>query len=361
MTAINSQYKKRYLNYAIGVSLYALIFALLSIVFGDGFFFTKTGLVFFFEDFFVPGSVVVANYFLDKYLTDFGLKSKIGKRVFIKILASISVVFVATIITNELELWIGFIDDDTISLGAFQIDAYWTNVVDSILVVLIIGIPAFYREGQIDEKRELLEEQQLKVQYLSKELGVLKLQLYSANVKPHFIFNTLNSVLSLIYESPEKAEELVIHLSDFLRQSLYSSNVSEHTLGEELEAISNYLKIEKIRFGDSVRYSFENGDDLNEQKIPKFFLLPLVENALKHNRETMDLKIVVRTYMDNQYLVTEVWDSGKPFPEDMNWNSGLRGTDSMLQAYFGKEYTFSFHQSPQKMVQVKIKIDAKDI
>jgi sensor histidine kinase YesM len=110
-----------------------------------------------------------------------------------------------------------------------------------------------------------------------------------------------------------------------------------------------------------VRYSFENGDDLNEQKIPKFFLLPLVENALKHNRETMDLKIVVRTYMDNQYLVTEVWDSGKPFPEDMNWNSGLRGTDSMLQAYFGKEYTFSFHQSPQKMVQVKIKIDAKDI
>ncbi|PCJ64312.1 MAG: hypothetical protein COA58_13235 [Bacteroidetes bacterium] len=357
MQTIKEKYKKRYRNYIIGISIYTGVFVVIILLGGEGSLFTKIGLLFLLEDIFLPGSVVLANYLFDIKVGEHMPKNGIGKKVLIKVAISLVVICLATIFMNELGEFIGFYDDDTLAFGTMgEVGPYWTNVITNIVITLIFTIPAFYREGYIDAGKDKLKEEREKVQNLSEELNVLQLQLYTANVKPHFIFNTLNSVLTLIYDSPEKAEDLVIHLSDFLRRSLYSSTENDHSMAEELDAVINYLQIEKIRFGDAVDYDVVLSDEAAFIKTPKFFLLPIVENALKHNRENPDLSITVKAYVKDEMLVAEVMDTGKPFPEEMNWNSGLKGTDSMLQSYYKGGYAMHFSQTPNKMVRITINL-----
>lgn len=350
--------KRRYKYYLVGVGIYAGFFALLSIVFGEGYFFTLEGQLMFFEDYFIPGSVIGANFLFDRYLIRRSYDLTIWRKVLMKLTLSLVVIFISTSFTNELERIIGFVDGDIMVIGdLIEFDAYMTNTITNLILVVILGIPTFYREGYIDQKELNLLQEANRVEDLTKELDVLKLQLHSANVKPHFIFNTLNSVVSLIDLDPKKAEELVIHLSDFLRQSIYSSNQNHHTLSEELSAINNYLEIEKIRFGDQVHFRIDCASVLNNLIVPKFFLLPMVENAIKHNRETKDLRIEVVIKESSSGFNVEVIDNGKPFPGNLKWNAGVAGTNALLKAFYDNNFKLEFLNSPNKLVKIQIILD----
>lgn len=109
------------------------------------------------------------------------------------------------------------------------------------------------------------------------ELNALKSQ-----INPHFIFNSLNSVSSLTLTAPEKAQEMVIKLSDFLRYSLRNNNDQFSTLSEELNNISLYLEIEKVRFGDRLNINNIINADAEKAIVPILILQPLFENAIKY-------------------------------------------------------------------------------
>jgi LytS/YehU family sensor histidine kinase len=138
------------------------------------------------------------------------------------------------------------------------------------------------------------------------ELNMLKSQ-----INPHFLFNSLNSISSLTITDPEKARDMVIKLSDFLRYSVSHNASSMTSLENEMANIRRYLEIEKVRFGDKLQFDFAlEGACMNHQ-IPVLLLQPLFENAIKHGvyESTEQVSIVMDCrYIDNFLEITIVND-----------------------------------------------------
>jgi sensor histidine kinase YesM len=141
------------------------------------------------------------------------------------------------------------------------------------LFVMIYYVVVYYEDVQ----SKLKQEANLKTLLKEVELNALKNQ-----INPHFLFNSLNSVSSLTITSPQKAQEMIIKLSEYLRYSLSNEEQQITTLKTELENIKLYLEIEKIRFGDRLNFQFNCSDETMKATIPAMILQPLFENAIKH-------------------------------------------------------------------------------
>ena len=109
-----------------------------------------------------------------------------------------------------------------------------------------------------------------------------ELSLLKSQINPHFLFNSLNSISSLTISDPGKAREMIIKLADFLRHSIGHKEQQMTQLKDEINHIIRYLDIEKIRFGDRLRYNFDIENECNDFKIPIMLFQPLFENAIKH-------------------------------------------------------------------------------
>lgn len=158
-------------------------------------------------------------------------------------------------------------------------------------------------------QEKIYREVELKGMVREAEMNMLKFQL-----NPHFIFNSLNSISSLTLTSPEKAREMIIKLSDFLRYSLQQGGVQKSTLKNELNNIENYLAIEKIRFGDKLEFTKEMEVDCSSHSIPSLILQPVIENAIKHGvyQSTEKVGIQFSCKKDNGFIVIEVHNNYDP-------------------------------------------------
>ena len=146
---------------------------------------------------------------------------------------------------------------------------------------------------------KLQEEARLNELLKESELNMLRSQ-----INPHFLFNSLNSISSLTISDPEKAREMLIKLSDFLRYSV-STNASGFTsLEKEMMNIRRYLEIEKVRFGDKLEFEFKLEPDCKSHLIPAMLLQPLFENAIKHGvyESTEQVKIEMNCKFANGCL-----------------------------------------------------------
>jgi len=166
--------------------------------------------------------------------------------------------------------------DDVLYLSFLDSSFPW-RIVSGIfyysLFVLVYYVVVYYEDNQSKIKQEA----DLKTLIKEIELNALKNQ-----INPHFLFNSLNSVSSLTITSPEKAQEMIIKLSEYLRYSLSNKEQQITTLKTELENIKLYLEIEKIRFGDRLKFQFNCSDETLNTTIPAMILQPLFENAIKH-------------------------------------------------------------------------------
>lgn len=136
----------------------------------------------------------------------------------------------------------------------------------------------FYAVSYYNSLKEKIEkEAELKTLIRDAELSALKSQ-----INPHFLFNSLNSIASLTISDPEKAQEMVINLSAFMRYSLQHNQEETVALKEELENIMLYLSIEKVRFGRKLNPVFEVEEKCRQAQIPNMILQPLLENAIKY-------------------------------------------------------------------------------
>ena len=142
-----------------------------------------------------------------------------------------------------------------------------------ILTAVIFYLNIFYRRNREKTERE---------KELKQELREAVLRALKSQINPHFLFNSLNSIASLTLSNPEKAHEMVIALSDFMRYSLRKQHNEMVSLEEELNHTRLYLQIEKIRFGDKMVYSFQADPECLKCQIPTLLLQPLFENAVKY-------------------------------------------------------------------------------
>jgi hypothetical protein len=176
-----------------------------------------------------------------------------------------------------------------------------------------------------------------------------QLEMLRYQLNPHFLFNALNSIRASVDEDSARAQEMITRLSEFLRYSLVGDSEKKIPLGEELEAVRNYLAIEKIRFEEKLEIDFAIEKAAENFSVPCFLLNPLVENAIKHGLLTsskpLKLKISANV-LNNEKLVLEVVNSGK-LNASANGNGtkiGLKNVRERLAKLFGARGVFELRQ-----------------
>jgi two-component system, LytTR family, sensor kinase len=170
-------------------------------------------------------------------------------------------------------------------------------------VIGIVHAILFYRRSQ--EREQLATE--LRARLSEAQLEVLKGQL-----RPHFLFNTLNSVSTLVHSDPDAADRMVVQLGDLLRASLEHSGAHEIPLAEELALLERYLGIMRVRFHDRLRVELAIAPEAYSALVPHFILQPLVENALEHGiaRRAGAGLLLIAARPDGRSLQLTVGDDG---------------------------------------------------
>ena len=176
--------------------------------------------------------------------------------------------------------------------------------------------------------------------------SLAKLMFLQSKMRPHFLFNTLNSVVSLIKKDPETAKKMLLNLSELLRVSIKEEDITTmYSLKEELDLCDKYLAIEKIRLGERLSIAFNIDENLMDAKVPKLFLQPLIENSILHgiqnleNGGQVDIKIT-KNLINN--LVIEIKNPNiKLINKKIDGNKvALKNIKERLNIYFNNNVIF---------------------
>jgi two-component system LytT family sensor kinase len=209
----------------------------------------------------------------------------------------------------------------------------WMTAALILSTVLAIAIPIKIWNGARIEHR--LEEQE-------KLLMTARIEALSSQINPHFLFNALNSISSLIRSNPETARVLIAKLSSLLRHRLKSR---DHfvTLREELESIDQYLDIEVVRFGPQLRVDKQIAPDTLGVVVPSMILQPLIENSIKHGLTAKigGGTVSIRSFREAGHVAIEVADDGQGMTADqlrdaMTAGIGLSNVDERLRVTYGE-------------------------
>ena len=222
--------------------------------------------------------------------------------------------------------------------------------------VMCVTIPIkIWNTARIEHR---LEEQ-------DKLLLAARLEALSNQINPHFLFNTLTSISSLIRSQPDTARALILKLSRLLRR-LLSSREQFVTLREELASIDEYLDIETARFGPRLAVDKEISADSLELIMPSMLLQPLVENSIKHGiaHKVGGGRVTIRSRRDGEDAIIEVADDGAGMPatgsDERGGGIGLRNVDERLRVIYGENYHLRFESTPGHGTCARIRIPVLD-
>jgi sensor histidine kinase YesM len=168
-----------------------------------------------------------------------------------------------------------------------------------------------------------------------------ELKILRSQINPHFLFNSLNSISSLTVTNPDKAREMIVKLSDFMRYSLSSRNDQPVTLRNEMESLRLYLEIEKIRFSDRLVIEEEISDECLPALLPGLLLQPLYENAVKHGVYESTDRVTIRTSVrrDGDWVVISVTNNIDPeaIVTRKGAGIGLKNVRGRLELFYGEK------------------------
>ena len=198
------------------------------------------------------------------------------------------------------------------------------------------------------ERTARIEKQEIEVRMLAREA---ELKVLKAQLDPHFLFNSLNSISSLCGSNPASARTLTTLLAEYLRKSLRTGSADSITLSEELELASSYLAIERIRFGPRLELAQDIDESVRTYRVPPLLLQPLVENAVKHgigqllNGGTLQIAAVrdgghVRISIDNACDPDRVQPEGE--------NIGLANTRRRVEMFYGASARMEIVNEPSR-------------
>jgi two-component system LytT family sensor kinase len=233
------------------------------------------------------------------------------------------------------------------------------NFSEGIGIYLLIALTSYaynyyrrYREGQL---RTL----QLEAQLSQAQLQALKMQLH-----PHFLFNTLHSISALLNKDVDAARKMITRLGDFLRLTLENSGAQEVTLKQEMEFLTCYLEIERIRFQNRLVTRMDVADRTLLAKVPNLILQPIVENAIRHGiapRSTPGFIDIAAKQLDGRLRI-QVRDNGPGLPEHRTSQNqfkkglGLANTETRLKRLYGADHLFDLSNDPAGGLIVTLEI-----
>lgn len=154
--------------------------------------------------------------------------------------------------------------------------------------------------------------------------------LLKQQIQPHFLFNALNTLKTLYKKDVDAGDEYIVHLANFLRASVSNTSEKVVKLAEELKICTDYIAMQKIRFGDALEYNIDVAAlESSEAYVPSFSLQPLLENALKHNDATKQQPLYINVFKEDQYIVVQnnLQPKKQPVP------SGGYGLSNLVKRY----------------------------
>jgi sensor histidine kinase YesM len=228
-----------------------------------------------------------------------------------------------------------------------------------ILYSCIVGIT--YAVGYYQQfKDEALKAAEIQQKLAQAELLALKKQLH-----PHFLFNTLHAISTLMHKDIDAADKMIVRLSHLLRATLENTGAQEVTLKQEMEILKIYLEIEQIRFQDRLEVSIQVDPAIYDQKVPNLILQPIVENAIRYGvaQFAKQGKVAVTAHRENGHIELKVSDNGKGMPStkeaDIKEGIGLSNTRLRLKQLYGEKGKLILNNlGARQGLEVKILIPA---
>lgn len=222
---------------------------------------------------------------------------------------------------------------------------------------IFYGLIIFASQAFLRNKKYIEEQQKastLQAQLVQSQLQALKMQL-----QPHFLFNTLNSISSLVLKNPPQAQMMIAKLGDFLRLTLDFNENQMVLLSEELRFLRSYLEIEQIRFSEKLQVIFNVDDDVMNAVVSHLALQPIVENSVKHgiSQLTEGGKIEIAANKIHDKLQLQVKDNGpgKTAANDKN-QTGLSNIKTRLKHLYGEDFNFEMNRGTDGGMTVTITI-----
>jgi signal transduction histidine kinase len=206
-------------------------------------------------------------------------------------------------------------------------------------MTVFAGRSFFGAEWQQRKVAELMARENLRVVTSEKERVHAQLRLLQAQIEPHFLFNTLANVHSLIERRPAEASVMLDHFIAYLRESLAASRAQQGTLAQEFALLRHYLELVRIRMGRRLAFALDLPADLAHEPLAPMLLQPLVENSVRHGLEPKveGGRVAVQARRDGAMLVIEVHDDGLGFgaqPDSAGTGVGLAHTRERLAVLY---------------------------
>lgn len=211
-------------------------------------------------------------------------------------------------------------------------------------VLVYSGVVAI---ASVRESQQRLREREIRAAKLEADLAQAQVQAIKMQVQPHFLFNTLHAINVLIRQDPATATRMVTQLGDLLRHTLSRATVTEVPLRSELEILTLYFDIERVRFRDRLTVVFDAAPDTLDALVPDLVLQPLAENAIKHGiAQAMDAgTVTVRARRSAQNLLLEIHDTGAGPPVDGGAERiGLTTVRARLERLYGNEQALTLER-----------------
>lgn len=189
------------------------------------------------------------------------------------------------------------------------------------------------------------------------ELNKLKSQL-----NPHFVFNALNSIRSLVEEDPERAKKSITQLSNILRNSLIADRSKFITLEEEMRTVNDYINLEKLRYEERIQVTIDLEPESLKIPVPPMMIQTLVENAVKHgiSKQVRGGVIEIETQLNKKNLLVTIKNSGKlNLAEKSSTGFGIINTRQRLELLYGKAAEFNINQEAENLVNVNLLLPTK--
>jgi len=205
----------------------------------------------------------------------------------------------------------------------------------------------FFSREKMARADALVQEERIKRLSIEKESLETRLRLLQAQVEPHFLFNSLSNILSLLDTDVGNGKEMLTDLICYLRASLSRTREKTTTLGQEMELVRAYMNIYKVRMGDRLRYRVEMPNHLQDRPFPPMLIQPLVENAIKHGLEPKieGGEIAVLVQDEKDLLRLAVCDTGVGLDEKSVAGIGLANIRERIQTLFDGQGRFILEEN----------------
>ncbi len=238
------------------------------------------------------------------------------------------------------------------------------SFVASYAIYFLCWSALYFAYQYLQKTREMeIEGWKLSASIKDAELSTLK-----AQINPHFMFNSLNNIRSLVVEDSERARDAITHLSDLLRFSVQFDQYEKVSLEKELEVVLDYLKLEAIQLEERLRYTFDIEKPTKEMLIPPMIVQTLVENAIKHSINNLPNggEIIIKSAINNDFLFINITNTGqlkrdqKQTSDGKRRGIGISNARERLRLLYGEKSGLTVQNLNEHMVCATVKIPLND-